>query len=75
MSTGQRPNPPDAGTESPDESPNGSGSSPRQFESIVRDEDNDERDVTATGTVRRNRPPAMSVQSTSQNYGKGQVKL
>ncbi len=44
---------------------------PRRFEPITHDQDNDdgeEESTRTTGTIRRNRPPAISTRS-GDNYG------
>lgn len=62
---GHSPNP-GASENSPDPSPTDTRAPPRRFAPITRDED--EEGTTTTGTVRRNRPPTISVR-TGKNYG------
>ena len=51
---------------STDVSPTDTRNPSRRFESITHDDD--EETATTTGTVRRNRPPAITTDSV-QNYG------
>lgn len=57
---------PRASNRSSDTSPTDTRAEPRRFEPILPDNDDDY--TTTTGTVRRNRPPAISTSSTP-NYG------
>lgn len=57
--------------ESNSTSPTNTRAPPRRFQPITHDEDDDRS--TGTGTVRRNRPPAISTDMNPQNYGINRV--
>lgn len=62
---------PDAHKDATPASPSDARTQPRRFEPITHEQDEDDGDeesTRTTGTVRRNRPPAITT-SSGDNYG------
>ena len=68
MSSDKEPSASADGDDAEESPPTDTRTTPRRFEPITRDADDDEG-TNATGTMRRNRPPHIATNTGNPNYG------